>query len=213
MRCQYNCHQPCQQQPDTQTYYTTCKTVYSQGQSGSSKQHYVDQSDDYYQQSGGSYQQPDDSYQQSGGKSYGQSSDSYQQSHGHQCPCQQPTHPKCPCHKRPPCCNYCYYPVYPIYPPTHPCPGPCGAGSCFRLLTAADLRVFQTATTGLTGVTYTPLLVSTQVTNGTTYYAFLAQATPVTPNPVSYYAIIYVTQSRTGQITLGTITPIPSTII
>ncbi|MBR3505258.1 MAG: hypothetical protein IKO07_13595 [Clostridia bacterium] len=55
---------------------------------------------------------------------------------------------------------------------------------------AAD--AFEKALEGLAGCTYKPVaLLGTQVVAGTNY-CILCELTPVVPNPVSYYALVYI---------------------
>ena len=62
-----------------------------------------------------------------------------------------------------------------------------------------DLVVFDNAMEGLLGVDYTPIaLVATQVVSGRNY-CFLAKATPVVQDPVSYYT--FVTSTKTSKVT------------
>lgn len=140
------------------------------------------------------------------------------------CPCPQPCpppKPPCPCPQpcpppKPPCPPPC--PPYPTptprpprppYTPPTPAPTP-GGYSPFRALTAEDTAIFQSATNSLVGVTYEPLLVSTQIVNGTNYL-FIALATVVNDSTTSkYYVSIQVEVSTTGEVKLGKITPLNS---
>ena len=89
-----------------------------------------------------------------------------------------------------------------------------GKPSGFGPLDAHALYVFQTATADLTGVTYEPISVRTQLVNGTNY-TYIAKATPMTATQVPYYVTISVYEapaSSGGQITLGDITPITNVL-
>ena len=152
-----------------------------------------------------------------------------QSSCSQECPCNQPSCPQeCSCNQpscpqERPCAqskpsNYCcYYPPFipPHRPPHKPCPS-CpsypptqpGGYTDFEALDSYDLYVFQAATAGLTGVTYEPIAVRTQIVNGTNYN-FIARATTTTNPPTSYYVMISVYQAPNGgAITLGDIQPI-----
>lgn len=118
------------------------------------------------------------------------------------CPCKPPCPPPCP--PTPPCCPTPRPPRPPFNPPLP------GGYSPFRPLTAAELTIFQSATSQLVGVTYEPLFVSTQIVNGTNYI-FIAHATVTNGTTTSnYYVSIQVYVSPTGAITLGRITPLNS---
>ena len=119
------------------------------------------------------------------------------------CGCKPPQMP--PCYK---CCPPCYKP--PCYKPPYTPPTMPGGSTEFHPLTSHDTYVFNTAIANLVGVSYEPLLVSTQVVNGTNY-TFIAKATTTTNPPKTYYVMITVFEalpSAGGTITLGDIKPI-----
>ena len=100
---------------------------------------------------------------------------------------------RCSC-RRNKCQEYypMYYPCYPMWPfppcaqgtpctPDTPGTGMVGAYSDFRCVTHQDVAIFNEALGTILGVSYTPLLVSTQVVNGTNYI-FIAQASTITCN-------------------------------
>ena len=131
------------------------------------------------------------------------------------CSCKQNQQPTCPCKQNPP---------QPCPAPHPPCPPPCppkpcltprppynpptpGGYSPFRVPTSEEIATFNNAIGSLVGVTYQPLLVSTQIVNGTNYL-FIALATSSTPTTSQYYVTVQIFVSTSGIITLGQITPI-----
>ena len=76
-----------------------------------------------------------------------------------------------------------------------------GAYSEDRELTEEDIAVFEEALSGLTGVVYEPLMVSTQVVAGTNY-RFTCNATIVVPDAEPYTAYVYVFRSLDGEVEL-----------
>ena len=72
-----------------------------------------------------------------------------------------------------------------------------------------DLVVFDNAMEGLLGVDYTPIaLVATQVVSGRNY-CFLAKATPVVQDPVSYYTFVYIYEDLEGNSSVTNIANCP----
>ena len=67
-----------------------------------------------------------------------------------------------------------------------------------RPLEASDRELFRRATTGMTGVSYTPESVATQVVAGTNY-RFICTAKTTTPGLETYEAEIIVFQPLPGQ--------------
>ena len=86
---------------------------------------------------------------------------------------------ECCCKK----CYPCYSPSYPCYPPyptaTDDGNQMLGGFTDFRPVTAEDIAIFNRAIGRVVGTTYVPILVSTQVVNGTNYI-FIAQTSKVT---------------------------------
>ena len=74
----------------------------------------------------------------------------------------------------------------------------CGGYTGQRPLEASDRELFRRATTGMTGVNYTPESVATQVVAGTNY-RFVCKAKTVTPNPETYRAEVIVFKPLPGQ--------------
>lgn len=74
----------------------------------------------------------------------------------------------------------------------------CGGYTGQRPLEASDRELFRRATTGMTGVSYTPESVATQVVAGTNY-RFICTAKTATPGPETYEAEIIVFQPLPGQ--------------
>lgn len=68
-----------------------------------------------------------------------------------------------------------------------------GGFTKFRPVEEDDLKVFQEATEGLTGVDYEPLIVATQVVTGTNY-EFICNAEAVVLTPRPYLAEISIFQ-------------------
>lgn len=66
-----------------------------------------------------------------------------------------------------------------------------GSYTEMRAVTAADKAVFDEATRGLVGVTYTPDSVATQIVNGTNY-KFICKAVTATREPETYRAEVIV---------------------
>ena len=71
----------------------------------------------------------------------------------------------------------------------------CGGYTRQRPLEASDRELFRRATAGMTGVSYTPESVATQVVAGTNY-RFICTAKTATPGPETYEAEIIVFQFR-----------------
>ena len=74
----------------------------------------------------------------------------------------------------------------------------CGGYTRQRPLEASDRELFRRATAGMTGVSYTPESVATQVVSGTNY-RFICTAKTATPGPETYEAEIIVFQPLPGQ--------------
>lgn len=74
----------------------------------------------------------------------------------------------------------------------------CGGYTGQRPLEASDRELFRRATAGMTGVSYTPESVATQVEAGTNY-RFICTAKTATPGPETYEAEIIVFQPLPGQ--------------
>lgn len=74
----------------------------------------------------------------------------------------------------------------------------CGGYTGQRPLEASDRELFRRATTGMTGVSYTPESVATQVVAGTNY-RFICTAKTMTPGLETYEAEIIVFQPLPGQ--------------
>lgn len=74
----------------------------------------------------------------------------------------------------------------------------CGSYTGQRPLEASDRELFRRATAGMTGVSYTPESVATQVVAGTNY-RFICTAKAATPGPETYEAEIIVFQPLPGQ--------------
>lgn len=74
----------------------------------------------------------------------------------------------------------------------------CGGYTGQRPLEASDRELFRRATTGMTGVSYTPESVATQVVAGTNY-RFVCKAKTMTPNPETYRAEVIVFKPLPGQ--------------
>lgn len=73
-----------------------------------------------------------------------------------------------------------------------------GAYTDFRPLNEEDLVLFGTVTRGLTGVSYTPESVATQVVAGTNY-RFICKAVTATREPETYRAEVVVFQPLPGR--------------
>ena len=74
----------------------------------------------------------------------------------------------------------------------------CGGYTGQWPLEASDRELFRRATTGMTGVSYTPESVATQVVAGTNY-RFICTAKTTTPGLETYEAEIIVFQPLPGQ--------------
>ena len=74
----------------------------------------------------------------------------------------------------------------------------CGGYTGQRPLEASDRELFRRATAGMTGVSYTPESVATQVVAGTNY-RFICTAKTTTPGLETYEAEIIVFQPLPGQ--------------
>ncbi len=68
-----------------------------------------------------------------------------------------------------------------------------GGFTKFRPVEEDDLKVFQEAKGGLTGVDYEPLIVATQIVAGTNY-KFICNAEAVVLNPHPYLAEVSIFQ-------------------
>ena len=67
----------------------------------------------------------------------------------------------------------------------------------------------EAALSGLVGCDYRPLaLLGTQVVSGT-HYCFLCELTPVVPDPVPYYALVYVYAPLEGPAQVLSVTDLP----
>lgn len=66
-----------------------------------------------------------------------------------------------------------------------------GGWSRYEKLTTEDETVFEEATQGIIGVSYTPLSVSRQIVSGTNY-RFRCIARPSTIEPIQYEAIVQI---------------------
>lgn len=80
-----------------------------------------------------------------------------------------------------------------------------GGWSPFRPLDPEDLLIFNEAMEGFVGVSYRPLMVSTQVVNGTNY-RFECEAKVVSPEASLEHALIEIYQPRDGRPQLRSIT-------
>lgn len=67
-----------------------------------------------------------------------------------------------------------------------------------RALTAEDTALFEAATHGLTGVSYTPESVATQIVAGTNY-RFICTAVTATAEPKTYKAAVTIFQPLPGR--------------
>lgn len=74
----------------------------------------------------------------------------------------------------------------------------CGGYTQQRPLSDAERALFRQATDSLTGVSYTPESVATQVVAGTNY-RFVCTAKAATPDPAAYEAEIIVYQPLPGR--------------
>ncbi len=81
-----------------------------------------------------------------------------------------------------------------------------GGWTPFHDLTPEDRQVFQAATEKLTGVDYTPLLVSTQVVEGTNY-KFVCDSKVVYPNAEMHRTMVYIFKPLNGIPEVTAITP------
>lgn len=86
----------------------------------------------------------------------------------------------------------------------HPIPG---GWFGFHNVSPAENEVLVSALTGLLGVKYEPLQVTTQVVAGMNY-CFLCKATVLSPNPAPYPALIFVHQPLAGKPFVTSIQPI-----
>ncbi len=76
-------------------------------------------------------------------------------------------------------------------------------------LDALEIAAFQKGIEGLTGVIYDPIAkLATQEVGGAINYIFICEATTVTANPVSYYALVNGSIAPEDGVTIGEITPI-----
>ena len=74
----------------------------------------------------------------------------------------------------------------------------CGGYTQQRPLEASERELFRQVTADMTGVSYTPESVGTQVVAGTNY-RFVCKAKTVTPNPETYRAEVIVFKPLPGQ--------------
>lgn len=74
----------------------------------------------------------------------------------------------------------------------------CGGYTQQRPLEVSEHELFRQVTAGMTGVSYTPESVGTQVVAGTNY-RFVCKAKTVTPNPETYRAEVIVFKPLPGQ--------------
>ncbi len=76
-------------------------------------------------------------------------------------------------------------------------------------LDATEIAAFQKGIEGLTGVIYNPIAkLATQEVGGAINYIFICEATTVTVNPVSYYALVNGSLAPEDGVSIGEITPI-----
>lgn len=73
-----------------------------------------------------------------------------------------------------------------------------GGWTEFRKVDTADLVIFNEAFKGFTGVGYTPILVKTQIVNGTNY-KFMARALGVYPGAIPYHVLIDIYKPISGE--------------
>ena len=74
----------------------------------------------------------------------------------------------------------------------------CGGYTQQRPLEASERELFRQVKAGMTGVSYTPESVGTQVVAGTNY-RFVCKAKTMTPNPETYRAEVIVFKPLPGQ--------------
>jgi len=80
-----------------------------------------------------------------------------------------------------------------------------GGWSKFRALTAEDKDVFERAMKGLVGVSYEPLLVSTQVVAGENF-KYLCNATLVIQEPTTSHKMVQIFRSLENEVSITSIT-------
>ena len=73
-----------------------------------------------------------------------------------------------------------------------------GGWSSFCTVSKEDIAVFEAALQGLTGCSYTPLLVATQVVAGMNY-CFLCKGVTVVPDRPEFAALVYIYQPLEGE--------------
>ena len=73
-----------------------------------------------------------------------------------------------------------------------------GGWSSFGTVSEEDINVFEDALRGLTGCSYTPLLVATQVVAGKNY-CFLCKGEVVIPDRPEFAALVYIYQPLEGE--------------
>lgn len=81
-----------------------------------------------------------------------------------------------------------------------------GGWSPYTKPTEEELKIFEEATSGLIGVEYTPLEVSSQVVAGMNY-RFLCNARPVIVAPIEYKATVQIHAPLEGKPFVTSITP------
>ena len=81
-----------------------------------------------------------------------------------------------------------------------------GGYGTFAAPTEAQIAVFEQAITQVMGVTYTPLLVATQIVNGTNYL-FIAQKTIINATQDSTLETVRIYQALDGTSSLVSIDP------
>lgn len=79
-----------------------------------------------------------------------------------------------------------------------------GGWTKFRPVTEEDFAVFNEALNGLVGVSYEPLIVATQLVNGTNY-RFICNATTMTNPPSDYLAEITIFKPLEGPAVITSI--------
>jgi len=79
-----------------------------------------------------------------------------------------------------------------------------GGWSKFRTLTAEDKDVFDRAMKGLVGVSYEPLLVSTQVVAGENF-KYLCNATVVIQEPTTSHKMVQIFRSLENEVSITSI--------
>lgn len=82
-----------------------------------------------------------------------------------------------------------------------------GGWSKFRALTAEDKEVFDKAMDGIMGVSYEPLLVSTQVVAGENF-KYLCNATLVIKDPTTSHKMVQIFRSLENEVSITSITDV-----